>query len=289
MVSEEGFFFSAQDADSEGTEGLYFTFSKDEFVESFQDAPEEQKSKIDHFLTVFNITEKGNFDHGLNVISLNFEKKAEFYTQEGWQEIRDIRRRLLEQRKLRMPPATDRKGIAGWNYLLLSALCDVVQYCPVDIIQQQAFALIQQTVEGCLTQFLTVDKVSGRHLMKHSNTIENQALYLEDYVQFTDAQLRLFEVTGNEIFNFAIKKILAESKSQADYFLLDGFYREMHSDNDLQTGVVECALEIRAKNIVDEMEDILIHNHRTLLNYHKNKLFGEDLIKEFYDITHNTI
>lgn len=34
-----------------------------------------------------------------------------------------------------------------------------------------------------------------------------------------------------------------------------------------------------------KMEDILIHNHRTLLNYHKNKLFGEDLIKEFYDRT----
>jgi len=38
-----------------------------------------------------------------------------------------------------------------------------------------------------------------------------------------------------------------------------------------------------------KMEDILIHNHRTLLNHHKNKLFGEDLVKEFYDITHNII
>jgi len=38
-----------------------------------------------------------------------------------------------------------------------------------------------------------------------------------------------------------------------------------------------------------KMEDILIHNHRTLINHHKNKLFGEDLVKEFYDITHNII
>ena len=36
-----------------------------------------------------------------------------------------------------------------------------------------------------------------------------------------------------------------------------------------------------------KMEDILIHNHKTLINHHKNKLFGEDLIKEFYDITTN--
>lgn len=199
MIAEENFFFSAQDADSEGTEGLYFTFSKEEFEQSFEDAPPEQKIKIDQYLKMFNITEKGNFEHGLNVVSLNPELKAEFYSQDGWQEVRDIRRRLLEQRKLRMPPATDRKGLSSWNYLLLSALCDVVQYCPVDVIQNEAFALVKQTVEGCLQQFIKTDS-TGKHILKHSNTLDNQALYLEDYVNFCDAQLRLYEVSGNEVF-----------------------------------------------------------------------------------------
>ncbi|MCM5029056.1 hypothetical protein MMS57_28300, partial [Escherichia coli] len=123
MLAEENYFFSAQDADSEGTEGLYFTFSKDEFEQSFEEAPPEQKIKIEQYTRMFNITEKGNFEHGLNVLSLNPEMKAEFYSQDGWQEVRDIRRRLLEQRKMRIPPATDRKGLSGWNYLLMSALC----------------------------------------------------------------------------------------------------------------------------------------------------------------------
>lgn len=200
MVSDDGYFFSAQDADSEGQEGLYFTFNKEEFEQSFDDAPEEQKAKLDYFLKVFNITETGNFEHGLNVLSLNPEFKAEFYTQDGWQEIRDIRHRLLEQRKFRMPPATDRKGIAGWNYMLLSALTDVVQYCPVDAIQQQALNLIQMTTEGCLKQFIMSDSKSGKHVIRHVNTIENQALYLEDYVNFSEAQLRLYEISGNVIF-----------------------------------------------------------------------------------------
>lgn len=199
MIAEENFFFSAQDADSEGTEGLYFTFSKEEFEQSFEEAPPEQKIKIEQYLKIFNITEKGNFEHGLNVVSLNPELKAEFYTQDGWQEIRDIRRRLLEQRKLRMPPATDRKGLSSWNYLLLSALCDVVQYCSVEVIQNEAFALVKLTVEGCLQQFIKTDS-SGKHILKHSNTLDNQALYLEDYVNFCDAQLRLYEVSGNEVF-----------------------------------------------------------------------------------------
>ncbi len=199
MIAEENYFFAAQDADSEGTEGLYFTYTKEEFEQSFEDAPPEQKIKLDKYLEMFNITEKGNFEHGLNVLSLNPAMKAQYYTQDGWQEVRDIRRRLLEQRKLRMPPATDRKGIAAWNYMLLSALADVVQYCPVAVIQNQAFEIIKETVEGCLKQFIRLNE-SDKHILRHTNTLEKQAIYLEDYVNFCDAQLRLYEVTGNQIF-----------------------------------------------------------------------------------------
>ena len=214
MVDESGYFFSAQDADSEGIEGLYFTFSKEEFVESFQEAPQAQREKIDHFLKVFQITDKGNFDHGLNVISLNPEMKADYYQQDAWQEIREIRRRLLELRKFRMPPATDRKGLASWNFMMISALVDVVQYCQIDVIQNEAFALIQPTIEGCLKTFL-VEK-DGRHLIRHSTTLDHQGIYLEDYVNFADSQLRLYEVTGNAIFktnsletiDFALKQFM---------------------------------------------------------------------------------
>jgi uncharacterized protein YyaL (SSP411 family) len=200
MVSEEGYFFSSQDADSEGQEGLYFTFTKDEFEASFESAPEDQKAKLEKYLKYFNITEAGNFEQQLNVLSLNPAYKADFYEQDSWQEIREIRRRLLEQRKLRIPPSTDRKGIAGWNYMILSALADVAQYCAIDVIQNQALNLIHQTVEGCLKQFIVTDAKTGKHIIRHVNTLESQALYLEDYVNFSDAQLRLYEISGNEIF-----------------------------------------------------------------------------------------
>jgi hypothetical protein len=38
-----------------------------------------------------------------------------------------------------------------------------------------------------------------------------------------------------------------------------------------------------------KMEEILIHNHKTLLEYNSNKIFGEDLIKEFSDFTHKIV
>jgi hypothetical protein len=84
------------------------------------------------------------------------------------------------------------------------------------------------------------------------------------------------KITGNEIFNLAIKKILAESKNQENYFLLNGFYREIHSGNGSQTGVVECALEIRGKNVMDKMDDILIPQFRKIYDNQKS-------IDEFLD------
>lgn len=220
MQDEKGFFFSAQDADSEGQEGLYFTFSQEEFLMALEEANEKVKNKKDYFLKVFNITEKGNFEQGLNVISLNPELKTEFYTPEGWDEIREVRRVLLEQRKMRIPPATDRKGIAGWNWMIIAALADIVQYCSVTPIKEQAFRMIQNSVEGCLKEFLGTNEASGRHYLTHVNTIASQTLYLEDYTNFADAQIRLFEVTGNPVFktnalesaDFILKNFIKDKK-----------------------------------------------------------------------------
>lgn len=97
-----------------------------------------------------------------------------------------------------MPPATDRKGLASWNFMLISALIDVVQYCQIDVIQNEAFALVQPTIEGCLKTFLV--EREGRHLIRHSTTLDKQPIYLEDYVNFAESQLRLYEITGNQIF-----------------------------------------------------------------------------------------
>ena len=97
----------------------------------------------------------------------------------------------------------------------------------------------------------------------------------EAVLNLEDIAVTSKKVTGNEVFNLAVRKILAESKHQQDYFLLNGFYREIHSDNDTQTGVVECALEIRAKNVVNEMEDILIPQFR---NVSDNKKMNDEFM-----------
>nr|BDT28683.1 DUF255 domain-containing protein [Bacteriovorax sp. HI3] len=194
-------FFSAQDADSEGVEGLYFTFTEEEFEDLLNRNDDEEETlakNMDSIKKWFQISSKGNFEHNLNVVSLNPELKEEFYQQQNWDIIRKVRRAVLNERKDRMPPATDNKGVASWNFMLISALVDVVQYSQIDVIKRMASNLINTTIEGVFKTFLT--NAEGGMKMRHTTTVEFSHPYLEDFVFFAESQLRLYEISSNEVF-----------------------------------------------------------------------------------------
>ena len=221
MMSENKFFFSAQDADSEGVEGLYFTYSEEEFEDALNNADDEdeQLSKnLDKIKSWFNVTKEGNFEKGLNILSLNYDKKEEFYQKENWDLIRRAKSAIIADRKNRIPPATDSKGIASWNFMIISALADVMHYCQIDVIKKMAFDLFNISLEGVYNNFL-VSKDNEGMKIKHSTTLESSLPYLEDYVNFSECQLRVYELTGNEVFKDNFKDTLSFI---ANEFVVDG-------------------------------------------------------------------
>ncbi len=108
MTSPDGGFYSAQDADSEGVEGKYYTFSLNEII----DILGEEKGK--EFAKVFDITEKGNFE-GINIPNLlkSNDLKAEF---------RDETKKLYSYRKKRFTLHLDDKILLSWNSMMIAAL-----------------------------------------------------------------------------------------------------------------------------------------------------------------------
>ncbi|MCO4754598.1 MAG: thioredoxin domain-containing protein [Bacteriovoracaceae bacterium] len=200
MLSDTNFFFSAQDADSEGIEGLYFTFTKDEFIETSTRADEEIGEKIETILTWFKFEESGNFEKKLNVVALNPDKKEEYFKPENWELVRKIRQALLEERKKRIPPKTDNKGVASWNFMMAQALVDVVQYSKVVPIQDAASSLLKNVLEGIHKTFLSHGTKEERSNIVSNTTKQNSSLLFEDYVFFADFQLRLYEISGNPVF-----------------------------------------------------------------------------------------
>jgi hypothetical protein len=76
----------------------------------------------------------------------------------------------------------------------------------------------------------------------------------------------------------------------------DGFIDESYdneTDNVIRMNLISKEINRLCKMSKEEihewywkMEDILIHNHKTLLQYNKTKIYGEELIKEFSDFIH---
>ncbi len=117
MRGEEGGFFAATDADSEGVEGKYFVWPEAE-------VREVAGGDAALFASAYRVRAEGNFHDeatrqatGLNVLHLGDEPSAEDEAR-----LAPVRARLLERRRRRVPPATDDKRIAGWNALTISGL-----------------------------------------------------------------------------------------------------------------------------------------------------------------------
>ena len=200
MLSDDNYFFTSQDADSEGVEGLYFTFTKEEFVDVVTKSNEDVGEKLETILSWFRFTDEGNFEKQLNVVALNPEKRDEYFRPENWEMVRKIKTALLEERQKRIPPKTDNKGVASWNFQMGVALIDVLQYSKIAPIQDAASKLLKRVTEGIHKTFLAHGGENERSNIIATTTKKDNSLLFEDYVFFADFQLRLYEISGNEIF-----------------------------------------------------------------------------------------
>lgn len=122
MTSPEGGFFSAEDADSEGHEGLFYTWT----LKEVQNILGEQESQL--FCTFYGITEEGNFE-GRNVLhtdkSLEEFSSAYMLDSKSLGEIFEGQRNTLwEVREKKTHPFKDDKILTGWNGLMIYALAE---------------------------------------------------------------------------------------------------------------------------------------------------------------------
>jgi hypothetical protein len=207
MLADDGeekslkYFFSAQDADSEGVEGLYFTFSYAEFEDLLNKHDDDKETFAKNFENIkkwFQITDGGNFDHQLNVISLDPTFRDEYYLPLNWDIVRATRKAIASERRERIPPTTDNKGVASWNFMMVTALVDVIQYSQIDIIKRMSSNLLNKVLEGVFKTFLIQE--DGKITMRHTTTMPYSHPLLEDFVMFAESQLRLYEISGNSVF-----------------------------------------------------------------------------------------
>ena len=118
MLSSENLFFSAEDADSEGEEGLFYTWTMKELKEILN------KDELTLIVKTFQVEEKGNFSDestkektGRNILH---RKDLNDFSVPGME-------KLYAHRRTRIHPLKDDKILTDWNSLMVAALARAYQ------------------------------------------------------------------------------------------------------------------------------------------------------------------
>jgi uncharacterized protein YyaL (SSP411 family) len=210
MTDAGGGFYSTQDADSEGHEGKFFVWTREEIVAAIG----EEEARL--FCAYYNVTAGGNFE-GKNILnvtrSVDAVAGAEKVFVDRLQSALDRgRKTLFEIRERRIKPDRDEKILTAWNGLMLASFAEASA-----ILERDDYAEVGRRNARFVLQNLRRD---GLLLRTYKDGQAKLNGYLEDYAFFIDGLLNLFEATGEfEWFEGAVnlaRKMIDEFWDEKD-------------------------------------------------------------------------
>ncbi len=235
MTGPEGCFYSTQDADSEGEEGRFYTWTTEELRRLLGGGV---VSSVEAVLDFWGVTEEGNFE-GRNILyqSDMIERVAvrhgvDIDTMRD--DVEAARLVLYTLRKERIPPGRDSKALAAWNGMMLAALAEAARVLDRDDYRAAAEAnahfLLRHMMTGEMRLWRTwrdgVSKING---------------YLEDYAHVIDGLLELYMTTFNPRW-YTTAQQLAET-ALAHFGAPGGGFYDTSDDHE--------ALIVRPRNVQD--------------------------------------
>jgi uncharacterized protein YyaL (SSP411 family) len=210
MTHPEGGFYSAQDADSEGEEGKFYLWKKNE-IESIID----DHTVSDIFCEYYGVTQGGNFE-GKNILNVrtpastlakNYDKAPEEISKI----LNDASSKLLAARDNRIKPGRDEKILTSWNGLMISGFAKGFAIRG-DIRYLEA----AKNAIGFIENKLTSKEGRLRRTFKDGQSKLNG--YLEDYAFYVNGLLDIFAANSKEEY-------LSKSIKYTD-FMLQHFWDE---------------------------------------------------------------
>jgi uncharacterized protein len=185
MTSEEGGFYSAEDADSEGVEGKFYVWTPEELGSVLD--PDE----ADLAARYWDVTERGNFE-GKNIphVPRPPEVVAEEFglsAEELGRRIEPIRGRLFAAREKRVRPGRDEKILAAWNGLMLRSFALAARVTGREDYREAAVRNATFLVEKM--------KRDGRIHRSYKDGRARFNGYLEDYAMVADGLVAVYEAT----------------------------------------------------------------------------------------------
>jgi len=194
MTSPDGGFYSAEDADSEGEEGLFYLWTVADVGRVLG------KENGAFAAAVWELSEDGNFSDeirgertGSNIPHLRESHSdaasSTSMTQEDFDKrLEDIRSRLFATREQRIHPLKDDKVLADWNGLMAAALA----YAGRVFDEPEWVVAAERSTDFVLHRMRAKN---GRLLHRYREGEASVPAFLDDYVFLTSAMLELYDAT----------------------------------------------------------------------------------------------
>ncbi len=177
MLNVDGVFYSAIDADSEGVEGKFYTWTYEELKSILQ----EDFSLAEKY---YQIKKEGNWEH-TNILWTN----SLLYENTNQRLIQNIKKKLLTEREKRIKPFKDTKIILSWNALMAKALAQA----SIVFQNDEYLKMAEQTIH------YINEKISSKEHLYFHTCIDNSPkipAYLDDLAYLTDACIALNQASG---------------------------------------------------------------------------------------------
>ncbi len=224
LGSPGGGLYSSEDADSEGVEGRFATWTPDQVAEAV--GSEAAPAVLDWF----GVTEHGNFE-GATILHRPLGAPLS-----GPPDVEDARSRLLAARARRVRPGLDDKVLTEWNAMFCASLAEAA-----GALDRPDWAARAVEIGDFLWRELRRD--DGRFLRSwQAEAGPRHLAYAGDHAWLVEAALRVAELTGDATWtNRAIEAAEALIELFADH--VDGGFFTTGSDGE--------QLLIRTKELVD--------------------------------------
>lgn len=275
LTGDEGGFYSAEDADSEGEEGKYYVFTPEEILKFLG---EEDGDRFNDF---FDITIAGNFE-GKNIPNLIKNKN---YIENNCR-IAELSKRVLEYRSSRMSLHKDDKVLTAWNGLMIAALGKAYKV----IGHKKYLDYANNAVSLIYSSLINED---GRLLARYRDGEALYKGYLDDYAFLAFGLIELYEASFDVSY---LKKAIYLTEDMIKYFWdkNDGGFFIYGEDGEkliarpkeLFDGAMPSGNSVAAYNLIrlaritgkTELENIAERQ----LNYMSGGLYGREINHTFY-------
>jgi len=264
LTDPKGGFYASLDADSEGVEGKFYVWTKDEIEQVLGD-------EAPLFSDYYSVTEHGNWEEK-NILFIS-KSPSKIATKNGLtleqldKKISAAKVKLMKARDKRIRPGLDDKVLTSWNGLMLKGYVDAYR-----VFDDPEFLSI--AIKNANFLLSTAKQKDGSLYRNYKDGESGINGFLDDYAILANAFIALYQATFDPLW-------LAEAQSLVDYTLAN-FYDDK-TKMFFYTSSQDKPLIARKKelsdNVIPSSNSIMARNLFHLGVYQYNNDYRERSIK----------